>query len=300
MLFKNLLFYRMTKPLEKTGAEIESLLAQSAFVPCGSQDVKRSGFVSPCLTGELLLSVDDCHLLCVRTQEKVLPGGAIAEALETKVAEIEKNEARKVYRKERKQLKEEILLGLSAKALTRSKRMYAYLDLTSQLLVVDTGSAPRAEEFLTQLRNTLGSLPVQPVQVQAGIPTVLTSWINACAKPAKFSFGEKCDLRDHSASANTVRMRAQDLQSEEVGQHLAAGKQVIALELGWDLSSIEFVLDEKLVVRRLRFADELIKSAYDGVDDQQASESADFLLLTLTVDKFLADLLNAFGGELQP
>jgi recombination associated protein RdgC len=295
MWFKNILVYRFTKPFEINDDDLEQALNNNPFVPCGSQDLARVGWVSAMPNSELLShAANGCVLLCLRKQQKILPGAAVAEALEEKIAELEKEQARKIYRKERKQLKEEITLTLLPRALTRSSRCYAYIDRRNGWLLVDSGSATRAEELLTQLRNDIGTLPVQPLQTNSAPLAIMTGWLESGQLPANFLLGQQCELRDSQESSNIVRVRGQELGSDEVLQHLTVGKQVTKLELFWH-EAIECILGDDLIIRRLRFTDAL-REQMDNQDDARAAFDQEFAVMTMELSKFLGDLFPALGG----
>ena len=64
--------------------------------------------------------------------------------------------------------------------------------------------------------------------------------------------GDECELRDPAEAGAVVRCRRQDLESDEVREHLKSGKQVFQLGLEYD-ERVSFVLGEDLTVRKLRF-----------------------------------------------
>ncbi|MDX9875719.1 MAG: recombination-associated protein RdgC, partial [Spongiibacteraceae bacterium] len=234
MWFKNALLYRLTGPIE--GLEhIEARLAQTPYVPCGSQDMQRIGW-TPAMpeSEELSHQANGYVLVCLRKQQKILPGAAVAEALDERIRKIETEQGRKVYRKERKELKEEVTIDLLPRALTRSSRAYAFIDTQRNLIVVDSSSRTRAEELLTQLRKDLGSLPLEPLETRNQPTALMTDWLNNNSLPAGFALGQQCELRDARESSNVVRVRGQDLRSDEVLQHIEVGKQVTRLELHWN------------------------------------------------------------------
>ncbi len=295
MWFKNLLVYRFTAEFTVSDDDLEQALNNTPFVPCGSQDIARVGWISAMPNSELLShSANGCTLLCLRKQQKILPGAAVAEALEEKIAELEKEQARKIYRKERKQLKEEITLTLLPRALTRSSRCYAYIDRRNGWLLVDSSSHNRAEELLTQLRNDLGSLPVQPVQCQSDVVLIMTNWLQSGQLPANFVLGQQCELRDSQESSNVVRVRGQELNSDEVLQHLTVGKQVAKVELFWN-EAIECILGDDLIIRRLRFTDAL-REQLGNQDDERAAFDQEFAVMALELSKFLDGLFAGLGG----
>ncbi len=296
MWFKNLLVYRFTTPFQ-LAENFDEQLSATPFVPCGSQDMMKAGWIAPMPDGELPShSANGCTLLCLRKQQKILPGAAVAEALDEKVREIETTQARKVYRKERKELKEEILITLAPRALTRSSRLYAYIDTQNQWLIVNGGSRNRAEELLTQLRTDIGSLPLVPVETKNQPAVLLTDWVKNGTVPAGFTLGDQCELRDVQETTNTVKVRGQDLRGDEVLQHIEAGKQVIKLAMNWR-EAIDFVIGDDLVIRRLKFRDELLEQV-EKLDDARAQFDQEFGLMTLELSKFIAETMAAFGGAL--
>lgn len=297
MFFKNLLVYRFTTPFE-VQANFNELLAATQFVPCGTQDMAKVGWVTPMPDGEVLdHTANGCVLLCLRKQQKILPGAAVTEALDEKVRQIETNEARKVYRKERKELKEEVLISLAPRALTRSSRTYAYIDIANQWLIVNSSSRNRAEELLTQLRNDIGSLPLVPLETHSDPVLLLTNWVSGGKLPAGFILGEQCDLRDIQENTNTVKVRDQDLRSEEVTHHIIAGKQVTRLALCWR-EAIDFVIGDDLVIRRLKFRDEVLEQI-ETLDDARAQFDQQFSVMNFELGKLVADFVRAFGGVAQ-
>ncbi|MCK9468246.1 MAG: recombination-associated protein RdgC [Porticoccaceae bacterium] len=297
MLFTNALFYRLMSPLAVPIGEIGNHLASSPFQPCGSQDTARVGW-APVLpdSNALALTAGGFTLVSLRRQQKILPAAAVAEATAAKVAEIEHQQQRTVYRKERKELKEEVMVDLLPRALTRSTHTHAYIDPTAGLLVVDTASRDRAEELLSQLRSDLGALPVVPVRPSAWPAIAMTGWLQHGAAPEVITLGQQCELRDIQESSNVVRVRGQDLRSDEVLQHIEAGKRVMKAEIHWD-GKASCLLDDTLALRRLAFDDELVSGAHGEEEDAAAQAAADLVLLGNTLGQLLADLLAEFGGE---
>jgi len=58
------------------------------------------------------------------------------------------------------------------------------------------------------------------------------------------------------------------------------------------------VLDDKLIIKRLRFEELLQDQAeQDGGEDALAQQDASFLLMMLTFGDFLPALFEALGGE---
>ena len=96
-------------------------------------------------------------------------------------------------------------------------------------------------------------------------------------------------------SGAVVRCRRQDLETDEVREHLKTGKQVFQLGLTFD-DRISFVLGEDLVVRKLRFLDQVLDELGETQTDSAAAElDAQMALMTLEVERLLVKLDEWFG-----
>ncbi len=297
MWFKNLLLYRFTSPFELSAEDFEAQLEEHRFTPCGRHDQSRYGWVSPLGDKQTALthSANGCIMLCARKEEKVLPAAVIRERLNDKIGEIEAKEDRKVYSKEKETLKEDILHDCLPQAFTRSSRIYAYIAPKDGWLLIDSSSAGKAEEFMKQLRDSLGTLPVVPVQVKASPAIVMTEWLRQASIPQGLELGDECELREPGDGGSVVRCKNQDLLAEEIDVHLNAGKQVVKLGLLWD-EQINLVLHEDLSIKRLKFADKLVNESEEASGgDKLVQFDADFALMNMTLQVFIPALLNYFG-----
>ena len=305
MWFKNLRLYRFTQPFSLTPEALEEKLAQIPFVPCSSYEKSRLGWVSPLPetgdTGEedqeppLTHTVGQYTMLCARRQERLLPASVIREVTADKIAELEQRQARKIYRKERKQIQDDVTATLLPQAFTRSQRTYAYLAPQENLLVVDAATASRAEEVITLLRDALGSLPVAMPETKRNPGDVMTRWLQQGKGSDHFQLHEDCELYNPRDGSNVVRCRGQDLESEEVAVHLDAGKRVKSLGVSWN-NLLSCVIDDELAIKRLRF--EEMREESDGFQEESAVQKFDqeFALMTLELANFYQSLFKAFGG----
>ena len=115
MWFKNIRAYRLTSPFDLSAEQLGDKLAQRAFEPCAKSQALSLGWV-PALgdeSTELAHSAGGRLLIKLKREEKLLPSTVVREQLEEKVAVIEQEQGRKVYRKERNTLKDEIIQDLS-------------------------------------------------------------------------------------------------------------------------------------------------------------------------------------------
>ncbi|HET8849072.1 MAG TPA: recombination-associated protein RdgC [Marinobacter sp.] len=300
MWFRNARVFRFTKPFDITAETLEEKLQADAFKPCGPQETARQGWVAPLgKHGEQLVhSANGYFLIALRKEEKILPGPVVKEAVEERAEAIELEQSRKVRRKEKDEIKEQVMLEMLPQAFSRNRRCYAYLAPQDGVLVVDAGSAKQAEDLASTLRKSLGSLPVRPPAVEQAPAFTFTGWLNDTLEhPNNLVLGNECELKDPSEDGGVVRCKGLDLKADEIRNHLEAGMQVTKLALTWD-DNVSFILDEELGIRRLKFG-ETLQEQLDHVDadDAAARFDAAFTLMTLELSRMIPGLLDALGGE---
>ena len=300
MWFKNLLIYRLTQDLPVDAEALEAAMATKLARPCASQELTTYGFVAPFGKGEdapLVHVSGDFLLIAARKEERILPGSVVRDALKEKVEEIEAEQMRKVYKKERDQIKDEIIQAFLPRAFIRRSSTFAAIAPKQGLILVNSASPKRAEDLLSTLREVLGSLPIRPLTVKASPAATMTEWVKTQKAADDFYVLDECELRDTGEDGGTVRCKRQDLTSEEIQLHLSTGKQVTQLALAWK-DQLSFVLDDKSVVKRLRFEEVLMdKAEEDGGEEALGQLDASFTLMMLTFGEFLPQLFEALGGE---
>lgn len=300
MWFRNLLVYRLTQDLPFVADELQAALAAKPARPCASQELTTYGFVAPFGKGAdapLVHVSQDFILIAARKEERILPGSVVRDALKEKVEEIEAEQMRKVYKKERDQLKDEIIQAFLPRAFIRRSTTFAAIAPKQGLILLNSASPKRAEDLLSTLREAIGSLPVRPLTVKMAPTAVLTEWVKTQQAAEHFTALDECELRDPQEDGGIIRCKRQDLASDEIQLHLSTGKQVTQLSLAWQ-DKLSFVLDEKMIVKRLRFEDLLQDQAeQDGGDDDLSQQDASFTLMMLTFGEFLPQLFDALGGE---
>lgn len=301
MFFTNLLIYRLSADSTLLPDDLEAALAQKPAIPCGSQVASTYGFV-PALgkpQDPFVHVVQGFMLIAGREEERILPGSVVRDALREKVVEIETAESRKVYKKEKDQLKDEIVQALLPRAFIRRTVTFAAIDSSTGLIFVNAASTKRAEELLSAVREVLGSLPVRPINVKQSPEISFTSWLKSHEVGGDLFLLDECELRDTAEDGGIIKIKREDLSSEEVQNHLAVGKVASLLSLAWE-DKLSFVLDNKLAIKRLRFEELLQTQAeQDGGDDAAGQFDASFVLMMLTFREFIPQLLETLGGEEQ-
>lgn len=299
MWFKNLRLFRLTEDFTLSAEQLDTALAGHAFSPCGKLDLQRMGWVPPLgpEASAYVHAANGCLLVCAKRQEKVLPAAVVNEELEEQARAIEHAEGRPVGRKERRDLKDEVIFSLLPRAFAKSSLEYAYIVPRERLVVVDAASARRAEDLLSQLRESLGSLPAVPLAPHKAPPQVMTQWLSEGQAPGEFALGEECQLQG-ARDARVVGFKNQDLLAEPVRGQLDE-LQVARLALSWR-DAIHCVVDEQFAIKRLKFDDALLERAGETNPQSRAEAmDADFAVMTTELSAFLRELLHAFGGAAQ-
>ena len=299
MWFKNLAIYRLTEAFTLTPVELEEKLESLRFKPCSATEEFSYGWSAPLgrSSNQLIHQANGFMMLCATKEEKVLPTSVINEMTAEKIAEKEDQEARKLSKKERTELKDQIIFELLPRAFSFSKKTFAYIDPKGGWLIVDAASAKKAEELISFLRKNLGSLPLVPVSTKEKPVSTMTQWLIQNEAPADVLIEDECELRAPEEAGGIIRCKRQDLAAPEIKNHLDTGKQVIKLAISWS-DRLSFIVDENLSIKRLKFLD-LIQDQVADTETATAEEQfdVDFTIMSQELSTFLPRLLELFGGE---
>lgn len=326
--FRSMLFYRLTSSLTDEMlavlADHDKLNAALAKRPArdpGSQELNCYGFDSTYPARMLTLSdrqepefnpeedgdfVERARfvgngivVVRARMSKRTLPGGGIKRQVEAKVRQIEAQQMRKVYRKEREQIKDEVIQASLPHALIQDTYTTAIIDVQERMIMVDSGAPARAEDLLSTLRDCLGSLPVRPLATKQAISEVLTRWVKQKETTNGFYLLDAAYLEDQTNDGATakVAMAHIDVGGDEMEEHLSHGRIVKKIALSYE-DAFSFVFSDKLILTKIRWEDLYEDQAEkDGGEDYAGVLDASFLIQGVKYREFVADLLEAFGGE---
>ena len=301
MWFKNLHVYRLHA---EKAAGIEQLAEQMACYatkPLGSADARRLGWTAPAGRlggGQLVHEIQEHRLISALRQERMLPASVVKEEVEEQVADIEAREGRKVTRKEKTALKEQVTEELMPRAFVRSQKIDLWWDTERQLIGVNASSRSRAEDVLDLLRETLGSLKVTPLSSQTLPIRAMTTWLgDPSSRPADLQLGDNIELKA-KGDDGVVRARQVDLDSDEMQQLLESGRQASKLALCIE-GQLSFVLHDDLALKSLRFGDALIEEAdmADDGDDALARLETDFVIMAGCLRNSVTRIVEWLGGD---
>ena len=243
------------------------------------------------------------HLELV-TWERQVPSWEVRRRLAQKVEKIELNEQRKIYKKERDQLKDDVVQEILATALVKPTFLQALILPSDHLILVDTPSAKKAEMLLSMLREALGSLPVRQLKVRLEPSVSMTEWLRDKRAPYGFSLLDGVIMEDdHSGKVGMVH---QDITDDVVDEHLSHG--LMATKLAIAYGNMSFLLEQStsasaFLIRKIHHADLVADQFYANNGDSCdpiTEHNGLHLLQAASLRSMLTDLVEALGGEDEP
>jgi len=286
--FTGMQIFHLPQLPEFTAVKLHELLTQSKFKPAGDLEWSSMGWVPP-FDGmdTLTLPVSNTIFFAARKQAKMLPRPVINDFVRERVEAIESTQNRRVGKREKGEIQEQVTGELLPRALPRNVSTVAYIDIKNRWLVVNTSSRGKAEEIVSLLRRDLKDFPAIPPTVSIAPAVTLTNWLTSRDLPRGFNLGSDCKLTDVVSKGETVTFCQLDLLSNEVHSLLDHGRTVKYLALNWE-NKLDFVLDDEFNIRRIKFLDAADSDSKDDGDVQ-----SDLFVMTATFAQFIPQLLNA-------
>ncbi|MDX0622869.1 hypothetical protein GOD54_23505 [Sinorhizobium medicae] len=306
-LFNNILAYRMLDP-----SKLHALDTDELNELLGNKPARLPALTElSCFGWSEVLGVDDERVEPIRPQtfmlsvlfaERMLPGKVVRQRVSTKVKEIEKEEERKVYAREKNQIKDSIITEMLPHTFVDQK--FIRVLICGPHIFVDTTSAKRGEDILCMLREALGSLAVKPVTVPTTPIAKFTEWYTTREMPKGFALTGDFKASNSHDESDFITGKGTDPGDERLSDLVAEDeRRVGVLGLNWlasESTTVSYTVNEMLGVKGIKWPDEIMDmaSADAGEEaDQITLMRATFLLLAVEIQKLFKELLDALGGE---
>lgn len=296
MWFKQLSFYPINTESLPDLETLSEKLSAAAFVPAEGLAWFSEGFAAPQhFSPEWVFPADFTWSVALKRSDKVLPAAVIRDFVDEKVKQIQEDENRKVGRKEKKEIKEQVTDNLLPRAFTRHSYLHAVCDTKHGFLLINQATATKSEKMLTKLREALGGLEARLPHTKQSPTTLMTAWLAAGAADGGFELDSDCELKGSGDIAPVVKVSKQDLSSDEIAQHAKTGKMVTQLGLVWR-EQIAFVLTADFTLKRIQYLDVLQSQAEQDGDDVASHAFTTQILMTESLSQMILELVEHLGG----
>lgn len=296
MWFRNLMPYRLTAPWTLSPGALEERLAERPLHACSGLSTQSQGWVSPRDDAQRVHATGRHSLIALGIETKVLPTSVVKDETE---ARAQAHEARMGYRPGRRQLRElrdQVTAELLPRAFSRRQVTRAWIDAENGWLYVDSASGKRGDDLTSCLRETLGELPLAPLDTAQSASSCMTRWVAEGKAPDNFTLDQDCEMKSGGEDPSAVRFARHALEGDDVRRHVTDGKSVTQLGLLWN-DRVRLILADPGIVRRVRF--ELIDEDRDGADEGLSEDERfdlDFTLMCGELSALMQDLVKVLGG----
>jgi len=292
MWFKHLQVYQFADEFDFNLEILEEKLQNHGFQPCASILPMSMGWEAPInhrADPPFIYAANGNCLIRLKIEEKLLPTSIVRSHAEEKITMLESAADHKLSSKEKMTIRDEVYSSLLPKAFSKYSHMDSLIIPSEKLLIIDSSSRNKAEDFITFLRKTLGSLPVTLLDT-IPITSLMTRWLRAKKLPSDLQLGETCTLHDSKADGATVRCSKHDLQSPNIHAFVNDGFEIVQLQLQWK-QHLRFTLRDDASITQLKFTD-AVHELVDDIHSEDAAQQQDAAFFIMT--QILKDFLQTF------
>lgn len=308
-MFNNLLVYRLTEASKFHLGREElnaALAAKPARLPTLGE-LKAEGFSEPLgIEDEFIEEIRPyTYLLSVNFAERMLPGKIVRQRVQTRVKKLEVDEERKVYAREKQQIKDAVIAEMLPHTFIDQKLVRVLV--SGPYIFIDATSAKKGEDVLCLLREVLGTLGVKPVTVKGTPIQSFTDWFTGRTKPEKFRLTGDFKANNDVNETDFVTGKGTSPKDEGLSDLvLEFQRRVTVLGLYWETSmneDVSFTVNEMIGIKGIKWPDAIMDMAAQDAGEEAEQINlmrATLLLLSAEMVTLLDNLLDALGGEEVP
>lgn len=265
---------------------LQEHLANFAFTEIREQDYSRLGFVPAPGSGDTSLALDipGATVFGFRYDEKVVPVTAVNEALSKRVAEIEDLEGRKIGRKERRQIRDNVFADILPRALARTTVVTCYYHRPTGILIVATASQKIADLVLSTVVKAVESVETKTIHINGvvkGLTAKLREFMDGEDSFGGFEPAGDCWL---ASGSSKVTVKGDSAFRSEVRAAMESGHDVQAITLKHG-TSLLLKLTHDFKLKAIDASPELDP---DVVGDFTTAAGAEFALVRAALEELLA------------
>jgi len=243
-----------------------------------------------------IIDVNGQLMLVMETQEKPIPSSTVKNEVDQRIAEFIKNtgdEAMAKDKKFRRDIKEQVIASLYAKAFITSKYTGIWMDSKTGIVCIDTTSDSKIDDVLKLMyQNDFPTM--KRLRTQYGAESTMRKLLMSDDQAENgFSVGRSCELV--AENQQSIRYKNVSLDTKDVREHILHGRRVKKLELTYQ-NKIVFNLHDNF-----RFSGIKILESIQDAEEYESAETkfdADFTIMTGMYSELIGALVEALGGEL--
>lgn len=296
-MFKAATLFRLTSALPDL-TSLQASLQQKGFEPCGPTQELAWGWTSPRgeAHGALVEAVGGHWILSLQVQVKKVPGHALQERVEAKMAQHLEGTGNKAGKRQKAEFTDEARLDLLPHAFAKTSTLLAWIDTANAMLVINSASASQCAVLIDALLKTCDGIALQPIDTATSPTAAMAHWLTTLEWPAELTGESECELRATDDTKAKVRYDNHQLEIDEIKQHIAGGKLPTKLGLNWN-DKVALVLTEKLTLKKIALLDVNTDTSATRGGSVDAFD-ANVALSTQTLSPAIAALISALGGLL--
>ena len=277
MFFKNLTAFKI---LDINIDIFEQSINKLNFVSCSNSQKSSRGFVNPFIKEDdnVLFKFNHLAAFCLLSEEKILPAQVINQQTQEYIEELELT--RYVSKKEKTQIKEDMEQRLLPQAFSKFKKIFGYLDLTNNHLVIDSVSDKQITEVLDLLQRCEARF--EPVIKEE--TDILTDWLVENTHPLDVEIAEKCKLTSAIGdSVANISCQGSSMLNDNIKSFIESGGYITELAIVWR-EQLAMTANTKLQFKSIKFL--------EGIKDLNKEDNHGHEVDLLLMADIFSELLN--------
>jgi len=241
--------------------------------------------------GEFIIQTGEKLLIKLTERKKVVPPAAVKMELDKKVRKFEAREGRCPARKEKNELKDEVMQEILPKALEVSKDMHVILDLKDKKVYVGAGTLKAGDDIAGAVVKDLG-ISIVPYFGSEDMIASMTHWLmnDGLENDETFGIGSSCSMEADLEKKSKVKLSNVNLSSDECREHVAVGYKVVDIEL-YIPDTVSFTITKDTTIKKLAFDDMFIDS------DDELDDEVSFIMAQI---ELIVDAIKSIDNALFP
>lgn len=294
--FKNLIAFKLTAPWTLTPGALEEQLSNRPLLACSGLAERSQGWVPAQGDGALVCAQGKQSLIALGVETKILPSSVVKDVAQERAEAFASRVGFEPGKKQLREIRAQVRDELLPKAFCKRQITRAWINPDDGWIMVDSASHTRAEELTELLRETLGTLAIEPLSTEQSPVSCMSQWLLSGRASDGFVLDQDCEMKSGGDDPSAVRFARHALDGDDVRRHLKEGKSVTQLGLKWN-DRVRLILADPGVLKRIRFdAMEQDRDEPDGQQNQSEQFDADFALMTGELSALFSALIRALGG----